>query len=199
MSHCFFAGMGGFAFDSDAGNSGQDFLPGSPRLHFTSHAILHLAKLNKLPNVSSADISDKSKADGLAKSLVCLQASWMLLQCIGRLAAKLPITLLEINTVGHCFCTLIIYLIWWNKPLNVLEPITVNDEFMRGFTSYAYMRSPLHVESMGDISELWDNRNRKYHKKTAFKTEIERLCYVPWENEQQCENPGMSNPLSKDN
>ena len=60
-----------------------------------------LAKCGHLPNVPEGDIADKSKANDLAKFLVVLQASWMLLQVLGRLIARLPVTLLEVNTVAH--------------------------------------------------------------------------------------------------
>jgi hypothetical protein len=34
----------------------------------------------------------------------------------------LPISLLELNTFGHALCTLLIYCMWWNKPLDIEEP-----------------------------------------------------------------------------
>jgi hypothetical protein len=172
--------VGGFAFDTAADNGGQDFIPGSPSLRFTSHAIVLLAELDKLPNVSIADIKDKSKADGLAKTLVCLQATWLILQCAGRLASRLPITLLEINTIGHCFCALLIYLIWWNKPLHVIEPIHLTGDWMRGFTSYSYMRSNMRYETPRDMWDMGNSSPRKYEKKSYFHTEFSRLAIITW-------------------
>jgi hypothetical protein len=182
--------MGGFAFDSDLDNGGQEFIQGSPSLRFTSHAIRTLVKLDKLPNVSTEEISDKSKADGLAKCLVCLQASWMLLQSLGRLIAGLPITLLEINTVGHCLCVLIIYLVWWNKPLHVLEPITLTGDYMRGFTSYAFIRSRMHKETIGNVYDFRHNMKANLKKEVVFFSEIERLEYVDWEDQLGIEDLG---------
>ena len=195
MAHRYFASMGGFAFDCDFDNGGEEFIPGSPSLRYTSHAILLLAKLDRLPNISTADISDKSKADGLAKTLVCLQASWMLLQCIGRIASNLPITLLEINTIGHCFCALVIYLIWWNKPLHVLEPIVLTGDWMRGFTSYAYMGSSMLTERFMDISNIWADRVPSKRKDVVFKTELARLQFIDWEEDQK-RLPGSMSQLS---
>ena len=60
-----------------------------------------LARCGRLPDVPKEDILDKSKANGLAKALVMIQALWMLLQTIGRLFAGLPVTLLEVNTIAH--------------------------------------------------------------------------------------------------
>jgi hypothetical protein len=108
MTHSFFASTGGFAFEIPEGNEyssdkGSEFLPQiSPqRLTITAKGIALLARCGHLPDVSEADILDKSKANQLAKILVLVQASWMLLQVFGRLIARLPVTLLEVNTVAH--------------------------------------------------------------------------------------------------
>ena len=37
-----------------------------------------------LPNLSGEEIKSKSKANGLAKALVCLQALWFIAQCLTR-------------------------------------------------------------------------------------------------------------------
>ena len=34
----------------------------------------------------------------------------------------LAISLLELNTFGHSICTLLIYWMWWDKPLDIEEP-----------------------------------------------------------------------------
>ena len=39
---------------------------------------------NILPDLSEDEIQSKSKANGLAKSLVCVQALWFIAQCITR-------------------------------------------------------------------------------------------------------------------
>jgi hypothetical protein len=44
---------------------------------------------------------DKSKANDLAKALVVIQASWMLLQTLGKVIVGLHVTLLEVNTMAH--------------------------------------------------------------------------------------------------
>ena len=37
-----------------------------------------------LPNLSKEEIKSKSKANGLAKTLVCIQVSWFIAQCLTR-------------------------------------------------------------------------------------------------------------------
>lgn len=40
--------------------------------------------LNDIPDLSEEEIKSKSKANGLAKTLVCAQALWFVAQCISR-------------------------------------------------------------------------------------------------------------------
>ena len=100
MTHDFFACTGGFAFDV-AGS--EDFLPPEcpKRLTITARGMALLARCGHLPDISRADILDKSKANDLAKALVMIQAFWMLVQVLGRLITRLPVTLLEVNTIAH--------------------------------------------------------------------------------------------------
>ncbi|KAF8534253.1 hypothetical protein BDD12DRAFT_431533 [Trichophaea hybrida] len=63
-------------------------------------------------------IDDKSKADQVAKLLTCFQARWMILQCSARHFQKLPITFLELNTVLHVGNAVVMYALWWEKPLD---------------------------------------------------------------------------------
>ena len=100
MTHSFFASTGGFAFENP--DDKAQYLPKScKRLTLTARGVALLASCGHLPNVSEAEITDKSKANNVAKALVIIQASWMLLQVVGRLLAALPVTLLEVNTIAH--------------------------------------------------------------------------------------------------
>ena len=121
--------MGGFAFEPR--QFGKSFLPGNlTRLTLTLTAVEFLA-INEpelLPKISEEDIRDKSKANALAKTLVCLQAIWFCFQCVTRVQQGLAITLLELNTFAHAICTLLIYLLWWNKPLDIEQPTIIRGE-----------------------------------------------------------------------
>lgn len=74
-------------------------------------------------NINKKSIADKGKADVIAKTLVCVQASWMVIQVIGRKVDGLPVTLLEIHVIIQVFMTFLMYWFWWYKPLDVGEPI----------------------------------------------------------------------------
>ncbi|KAK3376814.1 hypothetical protein B0T24DRAFT_719095 [Lasiosphaeria ovina] len=122
-AQCFYAVMGGFAADVpsiDDDNTCQ-------RVTITAEGVRLLSLLGRLPELHASQIEDKSKADWLAKSIVCAQAGWMVVQVVGRALQNLPVSLLELNTCGHVACALVIYLLWWSKPLDVQTPIVLTD------------------------------------------------------------------------
>lgn len=94
----------------------------------------------KIPYLTTEAISDKSKANYLVKGVVCVQALWFCAQFFGRLS-QLPVTLLELNTCAHSICALLIYMLWWSKPLDIDEPTlieTQNSEAARGFACVGF-------------------------------------------------------------
>ncbi|KAK4896025.1 hypothetical protein LTR27_005881 [Elasticomyces elasticus] len=122
--HSHFALMGGFAIDLAAFD--ENLVPGKPeRLRLTVDGLKLMTRFDPtlLPDVSREAIQDKSKASPLAKTIVCLQALWFCVQCITRLIQGLSISLLELNTFAHALCAFVIYGLWWNKPLDVEEPL----------------------------------------------------------------------------
>ena len=50
------------------------------------------------------------------------EAIWFCIQCLSRVGQGLAISLLEFNTFGHAICTILVYSLWWNKPLDIEEP-----------------------------------------------------------------------------
>ncbi|KAL8678697.1 MAG: hypothetical protein Q9186_004972 [Xanthomendoza sp. 1 TL-2023] len=138
LVHGFYAYMGGFAFSFDSQD--ESFLPVPlSRASLTPEGISFLLSHEPgiLPFITQEQIEDKSKADGLKKFLVCAQATWFCVQCVTRMTQSLPLSLLELNTFAHALCTLVIYLLWWHKPLDVEEPTLITDS--KYFPIFAYM------------------------------------------------------------
>ncbi|OCK85225.1 hypothetical protein K432DRAFT_318689 [Lepidopterella palustris CBS 459.81] len=132
LVHSYYAIMGGFSMDTSAEE--QNFMPDDrTRLTLTSEGVRFLAEQEPhlIPDISAAQIWDKSKANGLAKALVCLQAFWFCVQCAIRVGSGLSLSLIELNTSAHALCAMIIYLFWWDKPLDVEEPSLIEGENMR--------------------------------------------------------------------
>ena len=99
-----------------------------PYLTATPAGAIELAKLGLLDPIRQDVIAEKTKADYITKVVVIVQAGWFIAQCIARIIEGLPLTLLEIHVVSHVFIALLMYLCWFSKPYNALEPIVVTDQ-----------------------------------------------------------------------
>lgn len=97
--HGFYAVMGGMAFEIPENlPESKRFLPSNEKefwfLRFdrmndpVAHEGWNLIGNEKyrdlIPNLSEEEIKSKSKANGLAKALVCIQALWFIANCITR-------------------------------------------------------------------------------------------------------------------
>lgn len=172
MSHGFYAGMGGFVFDVDHSMFQQPSasVPRKRRLTLTARGVLLLYQCGLLPQIHQREILDKSKADGLAKALACLQAGWMVGQVIARLHAGLPVTLLEVNTLGHVFCAFVVYILWWNKPKWIKESTKIEGDWVKPIAAFMYMSSKISSES---------NLATGHVKDFVARSELSVLAYRP--------------------
>jgi hypothetical protein len=92
-------------------------------LRYSTVRDLHSHRL--LPVPTEEDIQDHSKSDWLAKTIVLIQTSWFVIQCVARGFKHLAITKLEIVTLAYTIILFVIYVAWWDKPRNVDRPIRV--------------------------------------------------------------------------
>jgi hypothetical protein len=97
----------------DSGHRRKSVRPG-PAL------IIWLAERRHWIKIRKQDIDDKSKADTLQKVLVLIQVSWMVIQCTARRISDLPLTLLEIHTLVHVVCAIILYACWFQVCFSCL-------------------------------------------------------------------------------
>jgi hypothetical protein len=142
--HGFYFAMGGLAFDTGDLPPEKKFLPASrDRLTLGVNGVELLLEQEPsiIPKISEAEILDKSKANPLAKTIVCIQAAWFCIQCCSRLVQHLPISLLELNTLAHAFFALLAYVLWWNKPLDIEEPTLIRGSEMQGLCALMCLHS----------------------------------------------------------
>ena len=92
----------------------------------TPDAVIEFARRGIFFDITLGMISDKSKANLLGKGLVCLQVIWFLIQCIARAAAGYPLALLEVHTMVHVICALLMYALWWEVSHQILEQFCVS-------------------------------------------------------------------------
>jgi len=100
------------------------FFPADP-VSLNLRQLLFLVEegVGRLPIISEIEIWDKSKGDGFVKGIALWQVIWLVVQCCVRRANWLPLSQLEIATLAYSVCTIIIYVVWWKKPLDVETPI----------------------------------------------------------------------------
>ncbi|KAI9507069.1 hypothetical protein F5148DRAFT_999850 [Russula earlei] len=110
-AHGFFAVMGGF-MEYDGNRPVRVLLPDQ----LGSYS---LTGNGDFPRIAKAEIEDRSKGDAVSKTLVVMQTVWFVMQCIARGVQGLPVTELELVTVAFATLNLVMYLLWWDKPLNV--------------------------------------------------------------------------------
>ena len=83
--------------------------------------------------VTEEEIEDKSKGDFLSKAIAFVQVSWFITQCVARFVQGLGVTELEVATLALASMNGVMYAFWWQKPLAVRVPVTVQ---YRGSTAY---------------------------------------------------------------
>ena len=142
--------MGGFVLDTK--ESGEEvYVPGSPKVTLTPRGLLLMACLDHitdiLPGIGLKTIKDRSKSDNFAKGLVCVQAGWLIVQCFSGIVGHLSVTLLEINTIRNVLCALVMYALWWSKPLNVLDPKVLTGSWARPLCALMCMDSDIYQSS----------------------------------------------------
>ncbi|KAF9473975.1 hypothetical protein BDN70DRAFT_816449, partial [Pholiota conissans] len=123
ITHGFFLQMGGFML-SDDGRPVHILIDGSSSTTPKENQLIYNIKEGIIcpPRLTEEDIQDRSKGDIISKTIIILQTTWFIVQCLARWSQHLPITELEIVTLGFAMLNGITYALWWNKPQNVGRP-----------------------------------------------------------------------------
>lgn len=163
--------MGGFVIEPEDYREDDEpqFLPEAVRLTLTPRGIRLLAECDLLPEISAEEILDKSKIDVLGKCLAILQGCWLVVQVITRLIYGLPVTLLEVNTLGHVLCALVVYILWWHKPRDVQDPTRLQGEWVRPLVAFMVMNSNMSEAEQTDRTLLRDFRTAPEVSRLYFK------------------------------
>ena len=116
LKHFFLVTMGGFALQTP---------DGLVRIH--GDVVIKLIENGTmlLPDIQVPDIDDRSKANWVTKAIAILQVTWFSAKLIGRASNHLPVTTLELFTVGVVVCAIMTYAFWWHKPFDVQRPIVL--------------------------------------------------------------------------
>ncbi|KAF8217227.1 hypothetical protein K438DRAFT_1748320 [Mycena galopus ATCC 62051] len=93
-------------------------------------------------DVNTEDIMDKSKGDALSKGVALAQGLWFITQCVARVQQGLAVTELEVATLAFAVVNIFIWLLWWNKPLDVQRAIVVGPPKIPGAQPIINVRLP---------------------------------------------------------
>ncbi|KAF8167083.1 hypothetical protein BJ912DRAFT_1048732 [Pholiota molesta] len=152
MTHGYFLQMGGFVYE---GKGKERDIISTGRLEgFLGYKtnqgpfILSAKRLEQkpqkfaLPNITAKEINDRSKRDGLSKTIAIGQTTWFLAQCLTRKAQGLVTTELELVTVAFAALNVFIYFFWWDKPMDVGTTVMVVRDLTSGAEEYGSYQSP---------------------------------------------------------
>ena len=104
--------------------------------------------------LTKVEIKDRGKSDLPAKSLILLQILWFVMQCIAHAIKHLPVTHLEIIMLAYAAMNFVIYIFWWNKPLNVNQPVQAFQKSKSGEILEKF--SPMSInQSLRHRNQLW--------------------------------------------
>jgi hypothetical protein len=138
-----------------------------------------------IPN--DAVIWDKSKSDGLTKSLALLQCAWFVSQVIARAIGSMPITILELGTTAFIGCASVAYGFWWYKPQDVRTSIEIqtphglnrtpdNNPFMSYDSIYDALNNPIMPAAFA-LAALFIGGIHCAAWNSLFPTPIERILW----------------------
>ncbi|KAJ6565513.1 hypothetical protein DFH09DRAFT_1473573 [Mycena vulgaris] len=75
--------------------------------------------------VKAEYIAGRGKGDALSKGIALMQGLWFITQSLARAQQHLPVTELEVATLAFAIVNIFIWLAWWEKPLDVEQPIRI--------------------------------------------------------------------------
>jgi hypothetical protein len=92
------------------------------------HSFVYIMKYfpHIIPDISEESITDRAESSSLSKALLIVQVGRFCMNGASRLMQGLPLSLIEVSTAAHAFCTLLVYLVLWTKPLNIAEGTVLN-------------------------------------------------------------------------
>ncbi|KAF7984874.1 hypothetical protein HWV62_10855 [Athelia sp. TMB] len=128
IAHAFFVIMGGYYFYNKDG----------PRHPLSPKMVVELVRRGHLVAPTSDELVNQSNGDALSKGVAILQTLWFIMQCIARHTNHLPLTSLEVMTLAYTVITLAMYIVWWDKPLNVSCAVRVPEEQVEGIEANQY-------------------------------------------------------------
>ncbi|KAF9473627.1 hypothetical protein BDN70DRAFT_899629 [Pholiota conissans] len=129
LAHGFFLQMGGFVL-SDRGSPIHILLDGTWSTTRKERHLIYNIQQNIIdaPRITEEEIQDRGKGDVFSKIFIIVQTTWFVVQCLARWASQLPVSELEVVTLGFAILNGTTYALWWHKPQNVTRPVFIEQK-----------------------------------------------------------------------
>ena len=133
LVHAFYAIMGGFAFYGSHDEESPFEVAANPHGTIevpTFETLVYIMKHfpHIITNIPEETILDRAESSSLSKAVMIVQVGRFCTSCASRLFQGLSLSLLEVSTAAHAFCTLLTYFVWLSKPLNIAAPTLLREK-----------------------------------------------------------------------
>ncbi len=88
--------------------------------------------IQRLPDITKAELGDRSSGDVVTKALALSQALWFMVQLVLPWIQQLPISQIEISTAVIVVCSTISYAMAWDKPQKVMTFTKIQASYLPG-------------------------------------------------------------------
>lgn len=159
----FYVVMGGFAFK-------HAYRDETGRTRFlktilTVQGFELMTRVGYAPRLTKQDVEERSNADIIAKVFVVSQVIWFAVQVVARLATRLTVTALEVHTVVHVGCAMLMYFLWWDKPYAITRPTVLSEQYNADIGTLFLFKNILHERHQKAVrdheilrSQYWERR-----------------------------------------
>ena len=100
-----------------------------PRIKALAYILKYFPHI--ITDISEDSILERARSSALSKAILIAQVIAFCMNCASRLLQRLPLSLLEVSTTAHAFCTLVTYFVWWSKPLDIAAPTVLRGKEAR--------------------------------------------------------------------
>ncbi|TVY50857.1 hypothetical protein LCER1_G008151 [Lachnellula cervina] len=124
MRHAFYADMGGFVARTRDGVTWP--LDANQLCYLIDEEWIKEPMVSSQIALDKTDIDDRNKQNTLVRVFTIAQISWFLVNCIARGFQRLPVTTLELTTVGFIATTIGVSIFWSDKPADIETQIMID-------------------------------------------------------------------------
>ena len=113
-----------------------------------------------------------------------------------RWVSRLPVTALELNTLAHSICALLVYSLWWDKPLDIQDPTLLTSAYFPPLVALsweaaggrAYKRKEYEIKNSKYLPKALGYESvveydvRRTNVQSQSVPELEDIASGPWSN-----------------